>query len=456
MKNDKKTDGEITRRDFLTATAATTAAFTIVPRHVLGGNGQTPPSEKLNIASVGAGGMAANNINACSGENIVALCDVDDNSAADTYLKYPNANIYRDFRVMLEKEEKNIDAVIIATPDHTHAVAAMAAMQLGKHVYVQKPLTHSIYEARKLREAAREYKVATQMGNQGHSAEGARLTNEWIQDGAIGPVREVHSWTDRPLRGSRLSGTLFWPQGVGRPAEIPPVPATLDWDLWLGPAPYRPYHPKYAPFNWRGWWDFGTGSIGDMACHIVDHPFWALKLGHPISVQASSTMMNCETYPEASITTFEFPARGEMPPVKLTWYDGGLKPPRPFDLEAGRDLPSNGTLFVGDKGNLLVGEKGGSPRIIPETKMKEYKLPAKTMPRVDGSHEQNWIDACKGGPAACSNFEYSGLLTEVVLLGNIALRYEEKLEWDGENMKVTNIPEANQYVRREYRDGWSL
>jgi len=441
--NDTKT---MNRRDFLASTAVAAAAFTIVPRYVLGGPGYTPPSEKLNIAGIGVGGRGASDIRAVSGENIVALCDVDDKRAGETFTRYPKAKKYRDFRKMLEKE-KNIDAVVVATPDHVHAVAAMMAVKMGKHVYCEKPLTHLIYEARQLTKAAREAKVATQMGNQGHSGEGNRLICEWIWDGAIGPVREVHTWTNRPI----------WPQGIDRPKETPPIPKTLDWDLWLGPAPQRPYNPAYLPFNWRGWWDFGTGALGDMACHIIDSPFWALKLKYPISVEASSTKVNSETYPLASIVRYEFPARGNMPPVKLTWYDGGLRPPRPEELEPGRKMGSDngGVLFVGEKGKLVCSCYGNSPRLIPEAKMAAYKRPPKTIPRVEG-HHKDWIRACKTGKPACSNFDYAGPLAETVLLGNIAIRTGKKLYWDGPKMKFTNVPEANEYVHQQYRQGWTL
>jgi predicted dehydrogenase len=435
----------ISRRDFLTSTAAM-AAFTIVPRHVLGGPGRTPPSEKLNIAAIGAGGKGRGDIGAVRSENIVALCDVDDEKAAETFEEFPKAKKYRDFRKMLEKE-KNIDAVTIATPDHTHAVATMMAMKMGKHVYTEKPLTHSIYEARQLAKAAREAKVATQMGNQGHSGEGNRFICEWVWDGAIGPVREVHAWTNRPI----------WPQGVDRPKETPHVPETLDWDLWLGPAPQRPYHPAYLPFKWRGWWDFGTGALGDMACHIVDSPFWALKLGHPISIEASSTKVNSETYPLASVIYYDFPARADMPPVRMTWYDGGLMPPQPEELEPGRRMGSNngGVLFVGEKGKLVCGCYGAGPRLIPEAKMDAYERPPKTIPRVKG-HHKDWIQACKGGRPACSNFDYASSLTEVILLGSIALRVRGRLDWDGPSMRFTNNDEANKYLHREYRQGWTL
>ncbi|MHC4475407.1 MAG: Gfo/Idh/MocA family protein [Planctomycetota bacterium] len=439
---------KVNRRDFLRSTATTAAAFTIVPRHVLGGPGHTPPSEKLNIAGIGAGGRGGGNINACSSENIVALCDVDDEKAKETFEKFPQVKKYRDFRQMLEKEDKNIDAVIVSTPDHVHAVASMMAIKMGKHVYCEKPLTHSVYEARMLTEAARKYKVATQMGNQGRSGEGTRLICEWIWAGAIGDVREVHAWTDRPI----------WPQGIDRPEDVSPVPPTLDWDLWLGPAPYRPYVEKvYCPFVWRGWWDFGTGALGDMACHIIDPVFLALKLGHPTSIRAVSTPVNSETAPLASIVEYEFPARAGMPPVKLTWYDGELRPTDPEELEPGRRMGSRngGALFVGDKGKLVCGCYGKSPRLIPESKMQTFERPPKTLPRVEG-HREDWIQACKGGKPACSNFDYAGPLTEVVVLGNLAIRTRKKLDWDGPNMKCTNVPEANDYVRRQYRAGWTL
>jgi len=451
MRNEKKRtkqqDKKISRRDFMGSAAAVVAAFTIVPRRVLGGSGNKPPSEKLNIAGIGAGGMGASNINACSdsGENIVALCDVDDERAKDTFNRYPKARKWKDFRKMLD-EQKDIDAVIVATPDHTHAVAAMAAMRRGKHVYVQKPMTHTVYEARMLTEAARKYKVATQMGNQGHSGEGVRLICEWIWDGAIGPVREVQAWTNRPI----------WPQGIDRPSDTPPVPPTLDWDLWVGPSPMRPYNSCYLPFAWRGWWDFGCGALGDMACHLLDPVFSALKLKYPISVESCATKVNNETFPLASIVRYEFPARGDMPPVKLHWYDGGMKPPRPDELERGRQMTS--VIFIGDKGKLMCGEYGDNPRLIPETKMKEYKRPPETLPRIEGGHhEQNWIRACKGGEPACSNFDYSGPFTEAVVMGNLAIhRLGAKLLWDGENMKVTNDEEANKYVKQPCREGWSL
>lgn len=439
----------ISRRQFIGTTAAAAAAFTIVPRHVLGGPGFTPPSDTLNIAGIGAGGKGRTDVRACAQtENIYALCDVDRQRAAGLMKEFPKAKVYSDWRKMLEREP-GIDAVIVTTPDHTHATIAMGAMQLGKHVFVQKPLTNTIYEARMLTQAARKYKVASQMGNQGHAGEGNRLIVEWVTAGLIGKVREVHAWTDRP--GGR------WAQGVDRPEGTPSVPRTLDWDVWLGPAPFRPYHPAYVPFKWRGFWDFGTGSLGDMGCHIMDTPVWALKLGYPTSVVAASTPVNEESAPISSVITLEFPARGSMPPVTLKWYDGGLMPARPAELEEGRRMGDSGggVLLVGDKGTIMCGVYGNNPRIIPEAKMAETTLPPKTIKRVESIYA-DWIQACKGGEPASSNFDVSGNLTEIVLLGNLALRTGQRLDWDGKNMKVTNFPEANQYVQREYRKGWQL
>jgi predicted dehydrogenase len=440
---------KISRRQFMGAAAA----LTIVPRYVLGGPRNIPPSEKVNIAGIGVGGRGASVLDGVSSQNIVALCDVDWKHAGGTFNRFPNAKKYRDFRKMLEEEDKNIDAVTVATPDHVHAVATMTAIKMGKHVYCEKPLTHSVYEARRVAEAAREHKVATQMGNQGQASEETRLLCEHIWDGAIGPVREVHVWTDRPSRGLF---EVYWPQGVDRPKEEPPAPEHLDWDLWLGPAPYRPYHPCYLPSNWRGWWDFGTGALGDIGCHSLDSVFRALKLGHPVSVEAACTLVNKETYPVASTVHYQFPARGDMPPVKVTWYDGGLRPPRPDELEEGREMGEGGALFVGDKGKMLRG------RLIPESRQKEYGKPPNKLARSPG-HFEEWINACKGGAPAGSNFDHAGLLAEVVLLGNVALRVElreklmrTKLTWDGPNMKITNLSEANQFLQREYRKGWTL
>ena len=442
---------QLSRREFAKKTVAAATLFSVVPRHVIG-RGFVPPSEKINIAGIGIGGQGRGDVSQFKDDNIVALCDVDHRHAARTFRDHPKAKTYHDFRVMLDKQ-KEIDAVIVATPDHWHALVSMTAIKMGKHVYCEKPLTHTVYEARKLAEAAREHKVATQMGNQGQASERTRQLSEMIWAGAIGPVREVHVWTDRPLRGMF---DIYWPQGVGRPKETPPSPSTLNFDLWLGPAPVRPYHPAYLPFKWRGWWDFGTGALGDIGCHAMDPIFRALKLGHPTSVDASSTLVNEETYPAASTVRYQFPARGDMPPVQLTWYDGGLRPPRPLELDQGSRMGTGGTLFVGDKGKMLNGV------LIPKEKRAAYQQPPKTLPRSIG-HYNEWAAACKGGKPAGSNFDFAGHLTEVVLLGNIALRKDLKeavsrngLQWDGPNLKITNLPEANKYIHKSYRKGWEL
>ena len=445
------------RRVFLSATAGA-FSFTLVPRHVLGGPGQTPPSERVNLAGIGAGGMGGADVRNCSklGANVVALCDVDDANAADTFKMFPKARRYRDFRKMLDREEKHIDAVTVGTPDHIHAVASMAAIKRGKHVYCEKPLTHTIFEARQLTLAAKKHNVATQMGNQGHAREGARLTNEWIQAGVIGEVSEVHVWTDRDGK--------WWKQGIGRPSQTPPTPTTLDWNLWLGPAPMRPYHPAYAPEKWRGWWDFGTGAMGDMGCHIVDHPIWALELGSPTSVEAVTTLdgseidgrPNLETYPIASIMTYEFPSRGKRPPVKMTWYEGGWMPPTPVWMTAPNRLPDSGALYIGSKGSMYHTAHGGMPQLLPGQLMEEARTVEKTMARSPG-HRKEWLLACKGEGTAMSDFSYSGPLTETVLLGVLAQRAPgRRLEWDGRNLKVRNAPELNQHIHKEYRKGWTL
>lgn len=446
----------MSRRQFIGGAMLASAGFMIVPSHVLGQGGRTPPSGKLNIAGIGVGGQGGHDISQMTDENIVALCDVDTAHAGGTFRRYPDAKIYKDYRQMLA-EQKDIDAVVIATPDHQHAIIAMAAIRLGKHVYCEKPLTHTVWEARQLAQVAREHKVATQMGNQGQASEETRRLCELIWDNAIGPVREVHVWTDRPANGLFKE---YWPQGVERPKDTPPVPATLDWDLWLGPAPERPYHPAYLPFRWRGWWDFGTGALGDIGCHACDPVFRALKLGQPVSVEASSTRVNKETYPLGSMVTYQFPARGEMPPVKLTWYDGGLRPPRPAELDAGAEMGANGHLFIGDGGKILSQQRGYA--LIPARRQKDYGEPPRKLPRSVG-HYKEWIAACKGGPPAGSNFDWAGPLTEVVLLGNVALRQQmreelttKKLLWDGVNLRFTNSEEANKALKHEYRTGWSM
>jgi len=445
----------------LQTTAIAASAFTVVPRQVLGGPGA--PSNKLNIAGIGVGGMGAQNLKNCAAENIVALCDVDAGYAAKTFQTYPNARVYSDYRVMLEKQ-KDIEAVIVATPDHWHAIIALAAIRAGKHVYVQKPMTHSLQEARVLTEAARAQKVATQMGNQGHSGDGTRLICEWIQSGTIGAVREIHAWTNRPV----------WPQGVEveQPAETPPVPEGLNWDMWVGPAPYRPYHPAYVPGTWRAWWDFGTGSLGDLGCHILDAPFWALNLKYPSSVEGcistywqglwKKTDPRNENYPRSTIVRYRFPTRGDLPPVKLTWWDGGMMPPRPEGLEPDEELGDSdgGVIFLGEKGVLICGCYGLRPRVFPAEKMRELPQKPQTLAPIPGGldgHEKDWVRSCKGGAPASSNFDYSGPLTEMVLMGNLAVRFPNRqLLWDGPSLQVTNDKDANAYVRRKYREGWTL
>jgi predicted dehydrogenase len=433
----------ITRRSYLKSTAAATA-LTILPAGLARGYAA---NEKVNVGIIGTGGMGGGNRHWLrdDGANIVALCDVDRNSLAAAAKDHKGAKSWTDFRQMLQ-EQKEVDAVMVSTPDHTHAVASMMAMKLGKHVCTEKPLTHSVYEARALGEAAKRFKVATQMDNEGHATEGVRSLVEWIRTAAVGKVREVHIWTDRPI----------WPQAIAQRPASKPVPAHLDWDLWLGPAPYRDYHDLLHPFKWRGWWDFGTGALGDMGCHFFDGAYWALKLGHPTTVEAVSEGNNKETGPSWSIVTYQFPARGDdFPPVTLKWYDGRKLPPRPAELAQGRKLPSNGSMFVGETGTIVV-EGTGNARLIPEEKMKAYKRPEPFIPRSPG-HKLEWLQACQGGKPASSNFtDYGGPMTEVVLLGNVALRAGKKIQWDAENLCAKNAPDVDQYIRREYRKGWEL
>lgn len=445
--------GTVSRRGFLGVSMAAGASFTILPGHVLGLNGQTPPSELLNVAVIGTGGRGSSNISELHDRGlakIVALCDVDDERAAEMYARFPDVPKYRDFRKMLDKE-KGIDAVVVATPDHMHAIASLAAIQLGKHVYCEKPLTHTVHEARVLAEAAREKGVATQMGNQGMAFEGNRLITEWLQAGAIGTVREVHAWSDRPTH----YGKLMWAQGMERPTDTPPVPATLDWDLWLGPAPERPYHPAYAPFVWRGWWDYGSGGLGDMGIHNLAPVFSTLQLGAPESVDASSTLFNDASLPLATMVHYRFPARGDMPPVDVHWYDGGNLPPRPEELEPGEELdPEDGLILIGDKGKMLVEGWGGErPRLLPKSRMESYQQPPQALPRSIGHHAE-WVEACKGGAPARSDFDFAGPLTEAVLLGMVAVRARRHLVWDSASLTVTNSPEANAFVTKQYRKGW--
>jgi predicted dehydrogenase len=497
------------RRGFLKNAALTAAGVTILPRHVLGGHGFTAPSDKLNIAGVGVGGMGRGNLTQLASQNIVALCDVDfgfvdkgfDNltkGVTTTGLnerlarattpqqkqniqrqfdqakllvdQLPKAKRYQDYREMLA-QQKDIDGVMIATPDHMHAAIALAAMDLGKHVYVQKPLTWSVDEARKLAQKAKENpKIATQMGNQGHSLDDARKVIEYVWAGAIGDVKDVHVWTNRPLG--------YWPQGIPRPAAEStdklgwsggdvtkrlaaaldgnyPVPQGLAWDLFLGVAPQVPYHPIYHPFNWRGWVDWGQGALGDMGAHLIDHPFWALDLGLPTSIETISTPFNKATFPSATTTYYEFAARGDKPAVKLTWYDGGLLPPKPEELGDEKVNPGGGVMFIGSKGKLMHDTYGANPRLLPKSLHDSYGEPAKKLPRIATSHEMNWVEAAMGKTEASSPFSYAARLTETMLLGVVSLRAGSKIYYDGANMKVTNSAAGNDLLRREPRAGWS-
>ena len=463
--------GSLTRRSILRG-AATAAAIAIVPRHVLGGPGHVAPSEKLTLAGIGLGLQGTGdivNFLQLPLVQVTALCDVNKESTGyiswnysqgkeqraagldpairivqDYYAQnkpsgtYHGCNGYRDYRELLEKED--IDAVVIATPDHSHAVISMAAIKKGKHVYCEKPLAYTVSEARQVTEAAKHAGVATQLGNQGQASEEARVVREYLMDGVIGPVHEVH--VSSPAR--------FWQHALyaGRPTETPPVPKGFDWDLWLGPAPERPYHPAYCPWTWRNWWEFGTGLLGDLGCHKLSPVFKALKLGHPTSIEACCTLNNKEVYPFGVIARFEFPARGDMPPVTLNWYDGGLKGPRPKDIESGRGMQD--VICVGEKGTL------NGRRLAPDAMNKNYGHPPKILPRSVG-HHQEFVDACRGGPPAGANFaDHGGPLSEVFLLGNVALRAGSRIEWDGPNMKITNNDSANDLLQREYRKGWSL
>lgn len=436
------------RRLFLSA-AAVTSAIAIVPRHVLGGPNNTPPSEKLNVAGIGVGGQGSGDLhNASLTENVVAFCDVDQRAIAHNAKAHPQAKPHTDFRKMLD-EMKEIDAIICATPDHLHALVTLTAMRMGKHVYCEKPLTHTVAEARAVREAAKKFKVATQMGNGGQASEESRLVSEMIWDGAIGTFKEVHAWSNRKPDISQ--------RGVARPKDTPPVPDYLDWDKWVGPSPMRPYHPSYLPFTWRGWWDFGSGVLGDIGCHQLFTTFRTLKLGLPNIIEASSTnwqqsdAISQETAPQASVTRFKFAPTADHGPFEIIWYDGGIKPPFPDELEPNRQFGTNdNALYVGDKGKIL------DHRLIPESRQKEYGKPPKKMERSPG-HMKEWTQAAKGGKPAGASFDsYASLCTETILLGNIAIRSNKRLEYDGEKGEIKNDTGANALINPPRRAGWDL
>jgi predicted dehydrogenase len=449
----------ITRRAVLPAAAAL-----IVPRHVLGGPGYQAPSDTLRIAGVGIGGMGRRYLEGCASERIVALCDVDHDFAAKVFRKYPKATVYRDFRQMFDREKNNIDAVIVATPDHNHAIVQMAAIRLKKHVYSAKPLTHTLHELRTVTSAAREAGIATQMSVQTCASDAALSTAEILMAGTIGPVSEVHVWCDHPL----------YPAGLQRPPDRP-VPSGLDWDLWTGPAPSRGFNPIYHPWTWRPWWDFGTGTVGDMACHAFHVFFNALELGAPEAVHGSRTVMyggyfkmdpdgretlpprieTPETESYSSMISWEFPATEKRPALRLNWYDGGLRPQRPIELARDIPMPSAGLMFVGSKGKMLAAYSGGKVKLLPEKQFRDFQPPPKTLPRSAG-HYREWILAAKGGAPANCNWNFGGRMVEVALLGTLAARTARLLEWDSKNLSITNDPEANRLVNPAYRTGWTL
>lgn len=436
---------KLTRRTFLRNAAWAGSGLVILSnsRLVRG----TVANSKLNIAGIGIGGRGAANVEGVASENIVALCDVDEAHAAKTFEQHPGARRYKDFRKMLDEMHNQIDAVVIGTPDHTHAPAGVMAMKLGKHCYCEKPLTHSVYEARMMANIARENHLVTQMGTQIHAENNYRRVVELVQSNAIGPVREVHVWLGANFDGPPKPTDMSQPDA---PTERHDVPATLDWDLWLGPAAYRPYSPAYAPFHWRYWWNFANGQLGDFFCHYCDLAFWALKLRHPTTVEAEGPV-HPESTAKWTIARQEYPARGDLPPVTLTWYNGGGYP----TLVKDRNVPPwpNGVLFIGSKGMLLADY--GKYQLLPEAQFAGFAPPEPFIPNSIGHHRE-WIEACKtGGPTTC-NFDYSGALTEAALLCNVALRTGRKLSWDAANLKAVGCPEADAYIRRPYRPGWTL
>jgi len=440
------------RREFMKTASLGAVAFAALPNigitwaDVPSRKGKPITGRKLNVACIGIGGKGNQDVASVASENIVALCDVDLIRANSTFKKHPGAKQYRDFRRMLIEMDDQIDAVTISTPDHMHFPVAMMAIKMGKHVFVQKPLTHTIAEARELTEAARKHEVATQMGIQGHSMSGIRRMREWYAAKAIGEIKELHIWTNRPI----------WPQGITAPLPAAPVPYTLDWNLWQGVAPERPYNKGYLPFKWRAWWDYGCGALGDIGCHAIDCAFDVLKLGSPTSVEAVCDQFNDQTAPKWSIVTYQFPETAERGPIKFVWYDGNKSPERPQELEAGRKIPGGigGQLWYGTKGTIMVNDVYcRSFRMIPEVKMRDFaknRMPEKTEQKSIG-HYKEWLRACRGGEPAGANFDYAGPLTELVLLGNLAVRSGKKIEWDSKKMICTNVPEANQFVKKQYR-----
>jgi predicted dehydrogenase len=470
-KNTKETSNP-TRRDFIKTSSIAAAGFMIVPRFVLGGKGYIPPSDRLMLASIGVGGKGADDttrFDKTGKAELAFLCDVDERRAAGSVKKFPKAKFYKDWREMLDKDGKNFDAVSVSTPDHNHAIIAYSAMQMGKHVYVQKPLTHDLYEARMLTEAAKKFKVVTQMGNQGASNDGTRLLAEWYDAGIIGDVDTVYCWTNRPV----------WPQGIPWPTTKTAVPKELDWDLWLGTAPQKDYVDNLVPFNWRGWWDYGTGALGDMGCHLVEAPFRVLGLQYAKDVQASVGSVYVgefkqghfpDSCPPSSHITLTFPkthkTKGD---ITLHWMDGGIQPERPAELGPNEKFgdDGNGILFIGKKGKMMASTYSADPLLLPTSRTKEVNVPQK-FARVEGGangHYGQWIEACLAGygkKEVSSPFETAGPLTEALLMANLAVRGHElngghiKMVWDNTAMKVTNFDAANQYIKREYREGWKL
>lgn len=422
----------LSRRRFLAQAALGSAGAMVLRRAASARSYQA--NERISLALVGCTGRGQGFL----GPDVVALCDVDSRRAAAAFKRFPDVPKFEDFRVMLDKMGKQIDAVIVCTPDHTHAAVTAASIRAGKHVYCEKPLTHDVWEARQIRLAAAEAGVTTQMGIQIHAGENYRRVVEVIQSGAIGKVNEVHVWVGKAWGGGER------PEGSQEP------PATLDWDLWLGPAPERPFWPGvYHPANWRRWWDFGTGTLGDMACHYMDLPFWALNLRHPVTCQAEGPEVHPETCPLGLIVRYEFPEREGLPPVQLTWYDGNLIPKE----IAGQRVPGSGVMFIGEEGMMFADY--GSYRLFPAEKFADFKPPAPSIAPSIGHHAE-WIKACKDGSPTTCNFDYSGPLSEAVILGTVAYRTGERLQWDAKNLKATNCPAADKYVNKPYRAGWEV